>query len=59
MDRDRILQILKSKGSFSVSLRWRDDKLRARCYKMRKEGLITGGYKIIHGTKVFYLKETT
>jgi hypothetical protein len=59
MDDERILTIAKSKGEFRVSLRWRDDKLRARCYRLRKEGKLRGGYKIIHGAKIFYPKEVT
>jgi len=40
---DRILQLARQKGQFSVSLRWRDDGLRAICYRMVKRGLLVGG----------------
>ena len=51
---DRILQIARAKGSFSVSLRWRDDALRAVCNRMKKSGLLTGGRKIVGGRVTFY-----
>jgi hypothetical protein len=51
---DDILLIAKSKGEFRVTLRWRDDTLRAKCRQMRREGLLTGGRKIIHGAVYFY-----
>lgn len=51
---DRILQIAKAKGSFSVSLRWRDDALRALCDRMKKRGLLTGGRKVVGGQVTFY-----
>lgn len=40
---ERILQIARTKGYFRVSLRYRDDWLRERCGKLRREGLLTGG----------------
>lgn len=58
LTKERILEIAKAKGTFTVSLRWRDDKLRGRCYELRKQGLLKGGYKIIHGSKVFEYVQT-
>lgn len=43
MTPERILRIAKQQGSFSVSLRYRDDWLRSRCFEMRKAGLLRGG----------------
>lgn len=40
---ERILQIAKSKGSFSVSLRYRDDWLRERCDLLKRNGKLVGG----------------
>ena len=40
---ERILQIARSRGSFSVSLRYRDDWLRKRCRKLKAQGLLVGG----------------
>lgn len=51
---DRIMQISRSKGMFTVSLRYRDDWLRRRCKNLRKQGLLRGGHKVEHGMLVFY-----
>jgi hypothetical protein len=40
---ERIMEIAKLKGSFSVSLRYRDEWLRRRCFKLRAAGLLRGG----------------
>lgn len=40
---ERILQIARQKGQFTVSLRYRDDWLRARCMKLKSAGLLVGG----------------
>lgn len=40
---ERILAIARTKGSFTVSLRYRDDWLRRRCSKLKREGLLVGG----------------
>lgn len=48
---DQIVHIAKSKGMFTVSLRWRDDQIRSLCFRMKKRGLLTGGRR--HG-KHFY-----
>ena len=53
----QILDIAKRKGSFSVSLRWRDDALRAKCFRLRKEGKLRGGRRIQHGHVTFYPNE--
>lgn len=37
---ERILQIIRSKGDFRVSWRYRDEWLIRRCEKMRRAGLI-------------------
>jgi hypothetical protein len=54
---EQILNIAKSKGMFFASLRWRDDKLRAKCFSMKKRGLLCGAKKITHGGYYFYPKE--
>lgn len=51
---ERILQIAQSKGEFRVSLRWRDDWLRERCAKLRKDGKLRGGRRVIKGELVYY-----
>ena len=43
MTEAKILNIAKSQGSFTVSLRYRDDWLRARCGQMKGKGLLVGG----------------
>ncbi len=48
----RIYEIAKAKGSFSVSLRYRDDWLRARCGKLKSAGYLVGGRR--HGREVIY-----
>lgn len=58
MTDDQIITIARRKGSFSVSLRWRDDRLRARCFRLRKEGHLSGGRRIIHGSFVFTPRTT-
>lgn len=50
---ERILMIARAKGEFFVSLRWRDDWLRQRCAKLRKQGLLRGGKKVIGGGLVY------
>ena len=40
---ERILQIAKRDGSFTVSLRWRDEWLQKRCNEMKAQGLLVGG----------------
>ena len=54
---ERILEIARKRGYFSVSLRYRDDWLRRRCVKLRKQGLLKGGHRIEHGQFVFYPKQ--
>jgi hypothetical protein len=55
---ERILQIAKQKGCFTVSLRYRDDWLRTRCAKMRKAGLLTGGRRDGRFLVFYQAKET-
>lgn len=43
MTPERIMQIARRMGQFSVSLRYRDDWLRQRCSKLRAKGLLVGG----------------
>lgn len=57
MTKEKILEIARRDGSFSVSLRWRDDWLRARCAQLRKDGHLYGGRKITRGSVVFHPKE--
>jgi len=57
LTQEQILAIAKAKGQFRVTLRWRDDALRAKCQKMKRDGLLTGGRKIIHGAVYFYPKK--
>ena len=52
MTPEKIVQIAKSAGSFSVSLRYRDDWLRKRCRKLREEGLLIGGKR--RGRDLYY-----
>lgn len=42
---ERILEIARAKGQlgFNVSLRYRDDNLRRKCYRLLRDGLLTGG----------------
>lgn len=40
---ERIVTIARAKGSFEVSLRYRDSWLRKRCGDLRSQGLLTGG----------------
>lgn len=54
LSEEQILAIAKAKGEFRVTLRWRDDALRAKCRKMRRDGLLKGGHKIIHRAVYFY-----
>ena len=42
---ERILSIARARGSFSVSLRYRDDWLRRRCQKLKQQGLLVGGIR--------------
>ena len=51
---ERIVQIARARGYFTVSLRYRDDWLRRRCAKLRKQGLLRGGRKIQGGQLTFY-----
>ena len=43
---EKVLQIAQSKGYFDVSLRWRDDALRRRCFKLKKQGKLRGGHRV-------------
>lgn len=43
MTPEKIVELAKRRGFFSVSLRWRDDWLRSRCAKLKKRGLLRGG----------------
>lgn len=49
---ERILEIARAKGEFRVSLRFRDDWLRQRCAKLKKDGLLAGGKRV--GREVIY-----
>lgn len=40
MDKDAILAVVRRKGHFRVSHRWRDDRLRGHCNKLVREGLL-------------------
>lgn len=48
----QIVHIARSKGHFNVSLRWRDDWLRARCQELKKMGFLRGGQR--EGRQVVY-----
>jgi hypothetical protein len=50
---ERILEIARLKGEFTVSLRYRDDWLRRRCHKLKKKGLLRGGYRA-GGQLIYY-----
>lgn len=54
MTPEKIMFIARRDGMFSVSLRWRDDWLRARCIKLRKERHLVGGRRVIRGQLVFH-----
>lgn len=56
---ERILELARKHGRFSVSLRWRDDWLRRRCLNLRKAKLLRGGRKIVSGQLVFFPVETS
>lgn len=59
LNKEQILEIANRKGMFSVSLRWRDDRLRKKCFDLRKEGKLTGARRIERGYYHFYpVKET-
>lgn len=47
MTQERIIQIVKSKGSFEVSWRYRDDGIRRLCERMVRQRVL----KKIRGTK--------
>jgi len=48
-----ILAIAKRNGYFRVTLRWRDDRLRKRCFDLKKEGKLGGARRIEHGAYIF------
>ena len=52
MTAERILNIAKSRGEFTVSLRYRDDWLRARCGQLKSAGKLVGGRR--DGRSVVY-----
>ena len=49
---ERILKLAKIKGEFRVSLRYRDDWLRERCFMLKKAGLLVGGRR--QGREIVY-----
>ena len=55
---ERIMQIAKAKGEFRVSLRYRDDWLRKRCGKLKREGMLVGGRRIGRELIFYPVKET-
>ena len=59
LSKDQIVQIAKSKGYFDVTLRWRDDRLRGKCFGLKKEGKLTGGRRIGRVQRFYPVKETT
>jgi hypothetical protein len=54
---ERIIQLAKREEGFAVSLRWRDDGLRARCANLVREGKLipvrVNGKKIYKGYLTF------
>lgn len=50
----RILEIVRSKGSFVVSWRYRDEALMKACRKLAKEGLLYWPRKQAPGSTIFY-----
>lgn len=53
---ERILELARKHGEFTVSLRYRDDWLRQRCFALKTAGKLTGGRR--EGRcLVFYPKE--
>jgi hypothetical protein len=50
---DQIVAIAKHQGYFRVTLRWRDDKLRKRCFNLKKAGRLGGAHRIEHGAYIF------
>ena len=50
---ERIMSVAHQKGSFNVSLRYRDEWLHRRCKKLQREGLLVGG-KRVRDQFVFY-----
>lgn len=59
ISKDRIVQIAKSKGYFDVSLRWRDDRLRGKCIRLKKEGKLRGGRRVGRAHRFFPVQENT
>lgn len=53
---ERILQIARTKGCFTASMRYRDHWLRKRCSKLVKQGLLRFGGRD-GGQYVFYPKK--
>lgn len=43
LSKNRILELAAHKGMFSVSMRWRDDTLRRKCFNLLKAGKLLGG----------------
>jgi len=52
MTKDKIMRIAKQQGAFRVSLRYRDDWLRARCGELKGAGLLVGGRR--DGRQIVY-----
>ena len=50
---DDIVAIAKRNGYFRVTLRWRDDKLRKKCFDLKKAGRLGGARRIEHGAYIF------
>ncbi|MET0375915.1 MAG: hypothetical protein ABW128_16875 [Rhizorhabdus sp.] len=50
---DQIVAIAKRNGYFRVTLRWRDEKLRKKCFNLKKEGKLGGAHRIEHGAYIF------
>lgn len=55
---DKIVEIAQQRGEFRVSLRYRDDWLRERCFKLMRAKRLSGGRR--NGREiVFYASEPT
>jgi len=48
LPREKIVQIVKSRGALSVSWRYRDDGLRTQCKALARRGILKRDWKNYH-----------
>jgi len=53
LTKDDIVAIAKRNGYFTVTLRWRDDRLRKKCFDLKREGRLRGAHRIQQGRYIF------